>query len=205
MFAAFLAFMWSPPEMKAQEFIHADTLGVHDSAKVVVVSPYCGNIYIDVFKNGIKNDTLKIYEIPIGCDTGTHPEFRILFCENQASLSSNLLVNDSLLVNLKTHQGTFNTWRILDRNPYALMIVRCNDSGMAGHPTKFILRAEHKWNSMSILKLPDLTLKEKKGLSDYQLWLKQYSRNEITWEELVNLIEGRKELHRYPFFRRLRL
>lgn len=154
-FAMFLAFLWSPPETKAQQLIVEDTLGVRDSAKVVVISPYCGDIYLDVFNNGIKNDTIKVYEIPYRCDTGTYPQFRILFCQNQAAVSSNLMTLDTELVNIKTHQGTFNTWKILDRNPWALMIVRCNDSGMAGHPTHFKIRVEHKYQWNMNFKFPD--------------------------------------------------
>ena len=143
-----MAFMC--PEMKAQGLIKADSLVSGDSSVVVVVSPWVGDIYLDIFPNGVKKDSVKVYEVPYGCDTGTSPVCNILFAENQLTFT-----NDSLLITDPARRESFHTWKIKHQNPYALKIVRCNDSGMATHTTKFRLKAEHKYQWNMNFKFPD--------------------------------------------------
>lgn len=195
----FLMNFLSPPEVKAQLRIFVDSLknDTHDTCWQHVVSPY-SPIYIDIYPSGrAYGDTAKLYIFFKGEDS---TKAQISMCENQITFAK-----DTLLIIPVTCK--FRTWKVCDINPWAIYLTSYDlNGGMgSGKLVKFRIRGvvslynfkfpyEEFYAANNPAQSLRFAIEEKQGLKDYQLWLSQYSKNQITWNELVSLINGQKEL-----------
>ena len=207
MFAFAMMCFYSPPA-RSQTFIKIDSLKAGDSVSVVKFQPYNGDVFIDVLGSKVtsKVDSIKIYAIPYGCDTGGLSNRSIIWLSNQFA-QKNINGTDSLDTLLRFDNARpekIKTWKFKDPLVYAVEIVRVDSLRTAmPSPVYIIIRATKRYGMLSLSQPALKIAKEKQSLSDYQVYLRAYQCNKITLEEFIELVKGLQTVRKYPF--RLRL
>jgi hypothetical protein len=207
MFAFAMMCFYSPPA-RSQTFIRIDSLKAGDSVSVIKFQPYNGDVFIDVLGSKVtsKVDSLKVYGVPYGCDTGGYSNRAIMWLSNQFS-QKNINGTDSLDTLLRFDNARpekIKTWKLKDPLVYAIEVVRVDSLRTAmTSPVFIIIRATKRYGMMSLSPSAQFALKEKKALNDYQVYLRAYQCNKITFEEFIDLVKGLETSRKFPFRMRL--
>ena len=150
----FCAMLFSPPPLKAQALIAYDTLKAGDSIFIQTVAPYGDDVTITIVdSNDSVTDSICVYEIlPVHYDT-----VGAVILEEGAQFDSLKKTGSTIFT---PGNNTAKTYRLINRQPWKLKIVRRNQHLNINHNTYIIIRARTRFlNAIPKIYGPNLALK----------------------------------------------